>query len=105
MFDERSYWLVVCFAGVGTFLIRASFIAFYRGGELPDVCMRALRYIPPAVMAAIIVPSLYDETDGAFSLARPLAAIVAGAVAWKSRNVLATIGTGMGCYWAFCWVF
>lgn len=104
MSEVERYWLVVGLVGVGTFLTRASFVAFYSSGNMPDVCLRALRFIPPAVMTAIILPSLFVYSEEVVSLSRPLAAVVAGLVAWKSRNVLATIGAGMGCYWAICWV-
>jgi branched-subunit amino acid transport protein len=64
--------------------------------EFPQV--RALHYVPPAVLSAIIIPELLIR-DGSINLTleniRLLAGIIAIITAWVSRNTLLTILIGM----------
>lgn len=88
--------------GLVTFLIRLSFIAF--GHHLPDDPRIAavLRYVPPAILGALIAPEILS-VDGGVSLTpdnpRLWAAVVALLVARLTRSVLATIAAGMLALW------
>ena len=59
---------------------------------------KALHYVPPAVLSAIIFPELFLR-EGALNLTldnyRLLAGVVAVLVAWFSKNILITIIAGM----------
>lgn len=99
--SPATIWVIVIAIGVGTLAIRWSFLAILgRVKVLPPVVGRVLRLIPAAVMAAILVPGL-THAGGSFDLGtdRFLAGAVAALVAWRTRNVLATIGTGMAVLW------
>lgn len=91
-------WAVILVAGAGTYAMRSSFLAVaHRLAEVPPWLSRILRQIPPAAMAAIVVPALlrpYGEFD--LFQVRLLAGIAAAAVAWKTRNVGLTLVAGMG---------
>ncbi len=94
-------WILLGVAGLGTWLIRLSFIALLgRTAAIPDFVMRILRLIPAAVLAAIVTPSI-THASGSFDLTtdRFVAGVIAGLVAWRTKNVLATIGAGMGVLW------
>jgi len=94
-------WLLLGITAIGTWLFRLSFIALLgRISEIPDLAMRILKLIPAAVLAAILAPSL-THAGGAFDLAsdRFIAGMIAAVVAWRTKNVLATIGVGMGLLW------
>jgi branched-subunit amino acid transport protein len=96
-------WLpALAVAGLVTFAIRLSFIALLGKVELPPVITRALRYVPPAVLSAIIFPELLVR-HGALDLrpgnARLIGGVVAALVAWRTRNVLLTIAVGMAALW------
>lgn len=98
-------WFVVLVVGAGTFAIRLSFIELF--GWLDDVppdVERALRYVPPAVLAALVVPELV-LVDGALVLhpanGRLLAGVVTALVAWRADNLAVTLGAGMAAIWAF----
>ena len=88
--------------GLATFAIRLSFIALLGRVETPPLLARALRLVPTAVLSAIIFPELLVR-DGAVVLGpenpRLLAGLVAAAVAWRTRSVLATIAAGMAALW------
>lgn len=95
-------WIIILAAGALTFLIRLSFIGFVGDREFPEGLKRALRFVPPSVLAAIILPGVVapdrqlDLSPGNLQI---YAALLAAAVAWYTRNILATIGAGMIALW------
>ena len=94
-----TIWLVVIISGLITFLIRFSLIGLWGKFHIPDLINRSLRYIPPAVLAAIILPELMirdGQIDLLISNPRLVAGIVAIIVAWMTKNVVVTILAGMG---------
>jgi len=91
-------WLTMILAGLLTYGIRLSFIALRGRITVPDWFQRALRFVPAAVLSAIIVPGLFDRAGTLdFSVRNPQlwAGILAIAVAWRTKNVLLTIAAGM----------
>jgi branched-subunit amino acid transport protein len=90
-----TIWTVILLAGAGSFLLRLSFLALVRGDQVPDLAQRALRLVPAAVLAALVVPAVTPSGDWT----RPVAAVVAGLVAWRSRSMLWTLIAGMGVLW------
>ena len=97
-----AIWAAILLIGVATYLIRLSFIhLFGRIESVPDRAMNALQFVPPAVFAALAVPS-FLAPGGAVAVVgneRLLAGIVAGAVAWYVDDVFATIFAGMAALW------
>lgn len=93
-------WLVMCLGGLLTYLIRLSFIALSGKVTFPSWLQRSLRYVPPAVLSAIIFPEILYST-GEFNLAlnnpRLIAGLLAALIGWKTRNMLLTILVGMTC--------
>jgi len=69
--------------------------------QLPNKVMRALRYVPVAVLTAIIVPFML-RPQGTLFLSFENAYLVAGVasvvIAWRTRNLLATIAGGMAIF-------
>ncbi len=91
-------WLTMILAGLLTYGIRLSFILLQGRISVPDWFQRALRFVPAAVLSAIIVPGLFDRAGAMdFSVRNPQvwAGILAIAVAWRTRSVLLTIAAGM----------
>jgi branched-subunit amino acid transport protein len=91
-------WLAIVVAGLGTFLLRASFLfLFERVGGVPPRLERALRYVPAAVLAALVVPAVVaaDGSPTVLGNDRLIAGAVAALVAWRTESVLATIVVGM----------
>ena len=70
--------------------------------------LRALQFVPPAVLTAIIAPELFLQ-DGSLSLSlangRLVAGLIAILVAWRTKNVVLTILTGMAAMWLIQWFF
>lgn len=98
-----NYWLIIIAMGVVTFGIRWLPIVLLGRIEIPLVVQRALRFVPPAVLSAIVAPELLMP-GGEFNLspdnARLMAGLIATVVAWRTKNVLLTIAVGMIALWA-----
>jgi len=97
-----NLWLIIVGMGVITFSIRLLPIALLHRIDLPPIVWRALRFVPTAVLSAIVFPALLQPND-TFDLSlgnvRLLAGLMAIIVAWRSKNVLLTIGAGMIALW------
>src|SRR5512137_3025071 len=86
-------------AGLLTFATRLSFIFLLDRIQVPDWFRRGLRFVPMAVLSAIILPELTNPNGSLFiSWRNPqlLAGAVAILVAWRTKNVIMTIVAGMG---------
>ncbi len=96
--SDLSIWLTIIFLGIGTYLIRYSFIGFFADKELPDWLLRHLRYVPAAVMPGLVAPlTVWPEaTGGDPDPARLIAAAVALFIGAVLRSVLGAIFGGMG---------
>jgi branched chain amino acid efflux pump len=93
---------VIVGMGIVTYAIRLSLILLLGRLRVPPLVQRALRFVPPAVLSALIFPELLLPGGTAmFSFGNPrlLAGVLAGAVAWKSKNVLLAIAVGMVAMW------
>jgi branched-subunit amino acid transport protein len=58
--------------------------------------------VPASVLAALVLPSVVSSgADAELSLLSPrtLAALAAALVAWKTKNILYTLFSGMGVLW------
>lgn len=94
--------LTILGMGLITFAIRLSLFLLPERVMLPPWLLRALRYVPAAVLSAIILPELLLP-GGVLSISlgneRLLAGLVAIVVAWRSRNVFLTVAAGMIILW------
>ena len=85
-----------------TFLIRYPMLALVGKISLPKNVMGALRYVPPAVLAAIIIPAVLMPDGKTIQVSGDNHHLLAGLIAlgtmWFSRNLLLTIVLGMGAF-------
>lgn len=90
-------WPAIVLSGAGTYAMRASFLAAaHRLAGVPPAAARLLRQIPPAALAAMVLPALL-RPEGRLDVVQPslLAGVLAALVAWRTRNVGLTLVTGM----------
>lgn len=103
----NNIWLVMVTGGLITFGIRFSFIYLFGKFHIPETVRKALHYVPPAVLSAIVFPELILH-NGALSLSlenhRLIAGLVAVLVAWFSKNTLVTIVVGMIALFVLQWL-
>ncbi|HSJ45666.1 MAG TPA: AzlD domain-containing protein [Euzebyales bacterium] len=96
MIEPATAWMVIIGGGIVTYLVRAVLLTVaHRARDLPPRVRDGLRMIPPAALAALVAPAVL-RPDGGLLLwhPRPLAGLVAAAVAWRTRSVVATLLVG-----------
>jgi branched-subunit amino acid transport protein len=95
-----TMWIVVIVAGIATFAIRFVFIGLFGRVDVPPALERSLRYIAPAVLAALTLPAVLAPggTFDPWNLFVP-AAIVGGVAAWATKSIGAAIVVGLPALW------
>lgn len=99
--DTSLVWLTIIALAAATFATRLSFIGLLAHVELPLLVQRALSFVPPAILAAIIAPQVFPVVQELPTLDSPrlIAALIAFAVAFRTRSTLATVCVGMLVLW------
>lgn len=97
-------WAISAALGLGCFSLRLSFIQLHGWlFDFPPVVERSLGYLPPAILAALVITQLVDPDGSIVTMVvneRVVAGGVAAVVAWRTRSMTATIGVGMAVLWA-----
>lgn len=99
-------WVVILCLGAATFAVRFSFLGLVGGRALPDWAMRLLRYVPVAVLPALVAPLTVwpAATGGNPDPARLTAALVALGIGAATRSVLGAIFGGMAALYLGLWL-
>ena len=95
-------WLSIIIAGILTYFTRMTMIALVDRDMLGDKIKAVLAYVPSAVFPAIIFPAIFINDYGTYiEIYDPkiIGAIVAIIVGYFSKNVIATIFSGLISYW------
>ena len=95
-------WLSVIVAGILTYITRMTMITLVDRRVLGPKLKQVLGYVPSAVFPAIIFPAIfYNDYGNLIELTDPkiYGAIVAIVVGYLSRNIIATIFSGLASYW------
>lgn len=105
-FSDTQIWWIIAGLGVGTFLIRFSFLGLIGDRPLPEWLLRHLRYTPVAILPALVAPLVVcpEATGGAldpvrlgaaaatvaigYGFKRPLWAIIGGIATFTTLNAL-----------------
>lgn len=96
--SDTQIWAILLLIGLGTFLLRYSFLGLIGGRELPAWAMRVLRYTPVAVIPGLMAPLvLYPQaTGGQTDPLRLAVAVVTLVVGWRTGSVIWAIVAGLG---------
>ena len=92
--------LAIILTGIGSYFMRAFFIFALARYSFPPLLLRALEYVAPTVMAALVV-SMLTTPEGTLAAGLPeLVGLICTAVAAKTtgNHILALIA-GMGTFW------
>ena len=95
-------WLIILAMGIVTYAIRLSLIGVSDRIALPPIVMRGLRFVPAAVLSAIILPEVLrpaGRLDVSLANPRLLAGVIAALVAWHTRSVVPTVLVGLVVVW------
>jgi branched-subunit amino acid transport protein len=104
--DAGYIWTIIIVLGVGTYLIRFSFLGLIGGKDMPDWVLRHLRYTAVAVLPGLVAPLVLwpEATGGEVDPARLSAALVTFGVGLLTRNVVAAITLGGATLFAMIWL-
>jgi len=93
--DKGTLWFVIFALGVGSFLLRFTFLGFVGDRPLPGWLLRHLRYTAVAILPALVAPLVvYSGENGSIDPTRLVAAGVTVVVGIWTKNVIASITAG-----------
>ena len=101
-------WLSIIIAGIVTYFARMTMVALVSRDMLGDRIKAVLAYVPSAVFPAIIFPGVFINDYGTFiemNDPKIFGALVAIIVGYFSKNVIATILSGLFSYWVIIFMF
>ena len=95
-YTTLEIWGLILCLGVGTFLIRFSFIGMLGHRDMPEWILRHLRYAPVAVLPGLVAPLVLwpAATDGTFDAARALAALATLILGLATKSTIWAITAG-----------
>ena len=102
------HWSLIIYCGIITFLTRFSMIALLKKDTFNKKTKIILSYVPSAIFPAIIFPLIFLDNTGNLdfeSNPKIIAAIVAVIIGYFSKNVIATIFSGIVSYWFLIFIF
>ena len=100
-------WALIIYCGIITYLTRFSMIAILKKEMFNDRIREVLSYVPSAIFPAIIFPAIFLDDLGNFQFEdnpKILAAAIAMMIGIMSRNIIATIFSGLASYWFLIFV-
>ena len=95
-------WSLIIYCGLITFFTRFSMIALLKKEMFNDKVREVLSYVPSAIFPAIIFPTIFLDNTGDFMIEnnpKVLAAIIATFIGLITKNITATIFSGLFSYW------
>ena len=97
MTEPIKIWVLIIFLGIGTYLIRFSFLGLVGDRQLPKWFIQHLNFVGVAVMPGLIIPFLVwpDATGGTLDAPRLLAAIAAFCFGIWKRSALWSVIAGI----------
>ena len=104
---KKMTWLSIIIAGILTYFTRMTMIALVDRDMLGKRIKDVLAYVPSAVFPAIIFPAIFINDYGSFvemNDPKIFGAIVAIIVGYFSKNIIATILSGLISYWFLIFV-
>jgi len=102
-----SDWALIIYCGIITYLTRFSMIAILKKEMFNNRVREVLSYVPSAIFPAIIFPAIFLDDLGVFQFEdnpKIFAAAIAMIIGILSRNIIATIISGLASYWFLIFV-
>ena len=100
-------WSLIIYCGIITFFSRYLMIAILKKEMFTDRIREVLSYVPSAIFPAIIFPAIFLDVTGDILIEnnpKIFAATIAIIIGLVSKNVLATIFSGLISYWFFIFI-
>lgn len=99
-FSGTEIWAIIVVLGLGTYLIRFSFLGLVGDRRMPDWVLRHLRYTPVAVLPGLVAPLVLwpQATGGETDPVRLAAALATLALSWWRKSLLWGVFGGIGTF-------
>ncbi len=97
--------VAIVLTGIGTYALRAVFVVTLSRQQFPALALRALEYVAPAVMGALVI-SMLTSSAGQVALGVPeITGLAAAAVvAARTRNHIYALFAALSAYWILGYV-
>ena len=102
-----SNWALIIYCGLITYFTRFLMIALIKKEMFNDRVRHVLSYVPTAIFPAIIFPAIFLDNSGSILIEdnpKIMAALIATLIGIFSRNIIATIFSGLASYWFLIFV-
>jgi len=99
--------LMVAGMAIVTFGVRYPVLALVTRMPMPPALLNALKFIPAAVLTAIVVPAVImpnGTTEVTYTNAYLVAGLASALLAWRTKNLLLTIVLGMAIFIGWRWL-
>ncbi|MEM9582945.1 MAG: AzlD domain-containing protein [Pseudomonadota bacterium] len=102
-YTDTEIWGLIFAMGIGTFLIRFSFLGLIGDRKLPDWILRHLRYTPVAILPGLVAPLVLwpDATGGDPDPARLAAAAATLTIGYLTKGVVRAMLAGVAVLYVF----
>ena len=100
-------WILIFYCGLITFFTRFSMIALLKKEMFNNRIREILSFVPSAIFPAIIFPAIFLDNTGSLIIEdnpKIFAAFIAVLIGVISKNILATIFSGLTAYWILIFI-
>ncbi|NVK02291.1 MAG: AzlD domain-containing protein [Oceanospirillaceae bacterium] len=98
MFESAYVWSIILLLGLGTWLVRFSFLGLIGDRELPSYVKRMLNYTAVAVLPGISAPMVINSGSGSVEPLRLIAAAAILIIGVWTQSMMKSIGAGLLIY-------
>ena len=95
MLESGYVWTIIVFLGLGTWLIRFSFLGLIGDRPLPLYLRQMLNYTAVAVLPGIAAPMVLNGAEGEIEPLRLIAAATIIIVGVWTQSLMKSIGAGL----------
>lgn len=98
-YSAPTVWAIIVAMAVGTFALRISFLHWFGSRTISPEIRQALRFVPPAVLAALVLPALfYGGAEPGMQPARLAGGLITALLTWRLGGVILPMSAGMGVF-------
>lgn len=104
--SDIEIWTIIIALGLGTYLLRFSFLGIAGRRDLPPWMLRHLRYTAVAILPGMVAPLVLwpEATGGDPDLSRMAAALMTVAIGFVSRNMILGVLAGGVTLYSLLWL-
>ncbi len=103
-YSAAQIWTIIIAMGIGTYLIRFSFLGLLGGRKMPEWVLRHLRYTPVAILPGIVAPLVMWPNGGEPDPIWLATGIVTLLVSWWRKDMLWGAASGALLFAILSWL-